>query len=169
MWRLLRRGVDFLLDAMCAVAMTAVVLITLFQVGNRFVLHLPVPWSEEVARFLAVWVVLLGAARCVREASHIEIDLFYAMLGARAQWLLSIVINLLFLTLVVIIVDQSRTMLPIIARQTAPASQISMFWVYLAAPVSSGLIVFYLLENLWTLLRRWRRPQGEERGGVEIV
>ena len=44
------------------------------QVLTRFVLHAPIIWSEEVARFLFFWVVLLGAAMSVKDRRHFVID-----------------------------------------------------------------------------------------------
>ena len=52
-------------------ALTAVVGL---QVVNRLALHLPIIWSEEAARFLFFWVVLLGAAIGVRQRRHFVLD-----------------------------------------------------------------------------------------------
>lgn len=150
----LRRGVDLVVDALCASVMLAIVLMTLFQVANRFVLQYPIGWTDEGARFLAVWVGLLGAARCVREGSHIEIDLFFKMFGPRLQRFVLLFVNLLFILLVAIVIWQSTKVLPIVARQTAAASRISMAWIYAAAPVSAVLMFYYLVENVVELLRR---------------
>ena len=44
------------------------------QVVSRFVIHAPFIWSEEAARFLFFWVVLLGAAMSVKDRRHFVID-----------------------------------------------------------------------------------------------
>jgi len=165
----LRRGVDIVTDALCASVMLAIVLMTLLQVVNRFVLQYPISWTDEAARFLAVWVGLLGAARCVREGSHIEIDLFFKMFGPRLQHLVLLFINLLFMLLVAIVVWQSTKILPIVARQTAAASRISMAWVYAAAPVSAVLMFYYLAENVMRLLRRPERSRPRPPEETDIV
>ena len=122
---LIRRVVDRALDAFCAATMAAIVLITLFQVINRYAIQHPVSWTGEIARFLAVWVVLLGAARCVRDDSHIYIDLLYNLVGRRAQWWMMLAVNLLFATLAGVMIWQGVKILPIVAKQTAAASRIS--------------------------------------------
>ena len=163
----LRRVVDFLLDAMCMVFMATIVAVTAFQVTNRFLIHYPFTWTEEIARFLAVWVVLLGAARCVRERSHIEIDLLFNILPARVQWLLSLTIHALFLLLCFILIQQTMSILPIVARQTSPAAMLPMSYVYLATPVSAAIMVFYLLDSLIGVLRDWREPGAVRRRGED--
>ncbi len=166
---LIRRVVDRALDAFCAATMAAIVLMTLFQVINRYAIQHPVSWTGEIARFLAVWVVLLGAARCVRDDSHIYIDLLYNLVGRRAQWWMMLAVNLLFATLAGVMIWQGVKILPIVAKQTAAASRISMAWVYLSVPLSSGFIVFYLLERFITLFGSARKPQNPEHQEYDIV
>lgn len=163
----LRRVVDLLLDAMCALVMAAIVAMTAFQVANRFLIQYPITWTEEIARFMAVWICLLGAARCVRERSHIEIDLLVNLLPARAQWLLSLVVHALFLLLCAILIQQTVSILPIVGRQTSPAAMLPMSWVYLATPVSAAIMIFYLLDSLVELLRGWRQPRSKLRRGED--
>ena len=163
----LRRVVDLLLDAMCALVMAAIVAVTAFQVANRFMIQHPITWTEEIARFMAVWICLLGAARCVRERSHIEIDLLVNLLPARAQWVLSLVVHLLFLALCAVLIQQTVSILPIVGRQTSPAAMLPMSYVYVATPISAALMVFYLLDSLMELLRDWRRPRTKVRRGED--
>ncbi|MFN4089470.1 MAG: TRAP transporter small permease [Alphaproteobacteria bacterium] len=163
----LRRIVDFLLDAMCAVFMATIVAVTAFQVTNRFLIQYPFTWTEEIARFLAVWVCLLGAARCVREGSHIEIDLLFKALPARVQWVLSIVIHLIFLMMCWVLIKYTWMVLPIVARQTSPAAMLPMSYVYLATPVSAAIMAFYLVDNLIRILGQWRRPVAAGRRGED--
>lgn len=152
----LRRCVDLTLDGLCASTMAAIVLMTTFQVGNRYALHYPISWTDEGARFLAVWVVLLGATRCVRDGSHIHIDLFVNMMKARAQWWVSLLVNVIFIALVCILIWQGIKILPVVGKQTAAASRISMAWVYSAVPLTGGIMLFYLVESLIKHLRHAR-------------
>src|SRR5688500_17827026 len=71
--------------------LTAVVAL---QVVSRFILHLPFLWSEEVARFLFFWVVMLGAAMGVKSRRHFVIDVTMGRmqrLGRTGRFLFDIV------------------------------------------------------------------------------
>ncbi|MBL4690228.1 MAG: TRAP transporter small permease [Rhodospirillales bacterium] len=153
MAKIIRRAVDLILDGLCTVTLASIVLVAMFQVGNRFLLHYPIGWTGEIARYLAVWVVLLGAARCVREDSHIQIDLLFNLMNPRTQWWLSLLVNTIFMALVCVLVWQGIKILPLVSKQTAAASRISMAWVYLAVPFSSAIIGFYLVEKFIALFR----------------
>ncbi|MCB1741064.1 MAG: TRAP transporter small permease [Gammaproteobacteria bacterium] len=166
---MLRRFVDRLLDFMCALVMSTIVIVTLSQVLNRYVVQHPVTWTDEIARFLAVWVVLLGAARCVREGSHIQIDIIYDLLGPRLQWCISLLVAVLFSILALVLFWQTMKIMPVIAPQTAAASRISMAWVYAAAPVSTAMMLFYLGERIVHLLRDGATPKLADRADADIV
>ncbi|CAK0707719.1 putative TRAP-type C4-dicarboxylate transport system, small permease component [Escherichia coli] len=77
--------------------MLALVVCVVWQVFSRYVLNQPSTLTDELARFLMIWVGLLGAAYTVGAQRHLSIDLFALALNKRKQLLLSIVINILIL------------------------------------------------------------------------
>ena len=58
----LRRGVDWLLGGAICVLMGAMVINVLWQVFTRFVIRDPSSFTEEAARYMMIWVGLLGSA-----------------------------------------------------------------------------------------------------------
>lgn len=65
------------LEFLCTVLFSAVCLIVLIQVVGRFILKVPTPWSEELARYLLVILVFLGTTVSIKEKSHlIALDIF---------------------------------------------------------------------------------------------
>ncbi|MGO1286841.1 MAG: TRAP transporter small permease [Brachybacterium tyrofermentans] len=53
----------------------AVFAIIIFQVFTRYVLNMPLPWSEEVARLLVVWLTFVGAGFVASRNAHIAVDI----------------------------------------------------------------------------------------------
>ena len=147
------------LDALIVLFATALVFVTFFQVLNRFLLHLPIAWTEEAARYLSVWVILLGAARAVRENTHIQVDIVLSRLPVTPRQIIIIVTNLLTAGLLVVLVWKGWEILEIVARRRSPALRISMFYIYLAGPVAAALMLYYLLVRT---LRVWRDPNAED-------
>src|SRR3990170_7727102 len=74
------------------VAMTVVVFLQIFY---RYVLAQPLYWSEELARYLFVWLSILGATLGLQRSGHFGLDIFYQMLPDRGRRALEFVIHLL--------------------------------------------------------------------------
>jgi TRAP-type C4-dicarboxylate transport system permease small subunit len=130
-------------------ALTAVVAL---QVLTRFVLHIPFIWSEEVARFLFFWTVLLGAAMSVRNRRHFVLDIGMGRWPAArssARRILDVVPHLCVLAfsvlLLVLGIDYARAGL----LRTATNSNIGMGLVFAAVPVFAALTVVYTLGNIF--------------------
>jgi TRAP-type C4-dicarboxylate transport system permease small subunit len=137
-------------------ALTGVVAL---QVLTRFVLHIPFIWSEEVARFLFFWTVLLGAAMSVRNRRHFVLDIGMGRQPAAygpVRLVLDLVPHLCILAfsmvLLVLGIDYARAGL----LRTATNSNVDMGLVFAAVPVFAALSILYTVRNLLIDLRAWR-------------
>ena len=80
----------------CAVLVTLwVVILTFMQVIFRFILHISVPWTEEVARAFYIWIVFIGVVLVERDDSQIRTTLLLEALPVRIHLGLEIVIRVL--------------------------------------------------------------------------
>ena len=77
------------------VQLSLMTLIIILQVFYRYVLGSSLSWSEESARFLFIWVVLLGASMGVKESFHVSVTLFKDMLPRRIKVTVDVLVNLL--------------------------------------------------------------------------
>ena len=143
--RLLGRLEAWLLAALVAV----ITVVTFLQVFTRYVTEDPLIWTEEVARYLFVWITLIGGAAAVRTNRHFGLDilrrLFPALripLGAITMLVVLVFFALLFYTGIL----ETRQA----ATQMSPALQVTMHWAFLAIPIGAALA-------LWHLLAHWAR------------
>jgi len=83
----LYRRAENLLAAML-VAMFAAFLL---QITFRYVLNLPIGWTNEISVILWIWIVLFGAAFVVREEEEIRFDLIYGSVGPRVRRVMTLV------------------------------------------------------------------------------
>jgi TRAP-type C4-dicarboxylate transport system permease small subunit len=65
-----------LFDYFTVLLMLFLLFIVFFQVLNRFILHIPLSWTEEAARYGFVWLSLFGAVKALQTGSHIKVDIF---------------------------------------------------------------------------------------------
>lgn len=69
--------------------------ILFYQVVLRYVFSSSVPWIEEVARYLVVWLCMLGASMAVRDKKHAVVDILVNYLGRKARAVIDILCGLI--------------------------------------------------------------------------
>ena len=147
---------DRVLGAAVAALLAAMVLNVLWQVFTRFALGKPSSHTEELARYLMIWLTLLGAAYGVGSRAHLAVDLLAGRLTARARRLLEATIEVMVLLFAVgVLVGGGSRLVAITLSlgQTSAALHVPLGWVYLAIPVSGACMAFYALTALVHTLR----------------
>lgn len=115
-------------------------------------------WTEELSRFLFIWMVMLGAMIGVRERSHFEVDV-WPELGPRAAALLRIVADLLVLAFAVVFVGWGIAFLRFGWDQLSELAELPMPWIFAAWPIAGLVWLLFLGESLvdsWRTLRGTR-------------
>ena len=98
------RSLRLLDSAVEAVATTAFVVMFAAAIGQvvfRYVLHLSVPWTEELARVLFTWSMLLGIAIAIRRNEHINVEVLTIRLPPRGRAALLLLFGILILALLI--------------------------------------------------------------------
>jgi TRAP-type C4-dicarboxylate transport system permease small subunit len=130
------------------------------QVFWRVALRDPLAWSEEVSRYLFVWLTFIGAATAVGEWSHFQVDVLIGKLPRAPARCFRIFCYLAILFFAYIMAFHGWELLHRIRTQSSPALQLPMILPYAALPLSGLLMALHLVE----LLRNdFRRPDGEGR------
>lgn len=154
-----RAIVDKVVEIMLVVLFAVMTLNVLWQVFTRFVLGDPSSYTEELARYLLVWLGLLGGAYAVGKKLHLAIDLVPTLVKGRKRAMLEIFIQsciFIFAAAVVLWGGLSLVGLTLTLRQASAALQIQLGYVYLVLPLSGVLMMFYsttfILESIRALL-----------------
>lgn len=142
---LLKRRIDRILAGAVIVIMGALVVDVLWQVFTRFVLRDPSSYTEELARFLLIWVGLLGAAYVAGQRRHLAVDLLPAALsGGRRRMLERLIQTLALVFAVILVVGGSRLVwVTLVLGQSSAALRLPLGYVYLAVPLCGLLMAFY--------------------------
>lgn len=141
---ILARGEAGVLITLVAV-MTGVVFL---QVIYRYFLTQPLHWSEEMARYLFVWISLLGAALSVQRRGHFGMDFFFRMLPQKARRFLTFLVYLLVGIVMLVLLVYGIVLVQKTVAQQSPAMEISMGWAYACLPVGAALMSIHLLAIL---------------------
>lgn len=126
---------------------TMVVCIT-WQVVSRYLLSNPSTWTEELARFLLIWIGMYGSAYVFSIKMHLGIDLLTSKLeGNKALYvaLFSMTVCGSFAFAAMVIGGANLVALTWDLNQTSPALGLKIAWIYSAIPLSGVIICFYSL------------------------
>lgn len=134
---------------LCAFLMFLMVTIIFSQVVARYIFHHSLYWSEEIGRYLFIWITFIGAALALREKAHVAIDSFVKMMPVFLQKVVRIIAFLAMLAFSLVMTYTGWNMLQYGAHQVSAATQMPMYYVYLVLPVSGLLIAFYILKNFY--------------------
>jgi TRAP-type C4-dicarboxylate transport system permease small subunit len=158
--------VDRALEVTLISLMSIMVVNVLWQVATRFILRDPSSYTEEMARYLLVWVGLLGASYAVGKGVHLAIDLLPGKLqGWRKEALgLFIEISIFGFALLVLVIGGYRLVsLTLSLGQRSAALGMPLGYVYLVLPLSGLLMMIFSGGNAIERIRRLQLPSaGDE-------
>jgi|WetSurMetagenome_2_1015567.scaffolds.fasta_scaffold31421_2 TRAP-type C4-dicarboxylate transport system permease small subunit len=143
----LSRWSDWASRLLMIVMMTVMFLTVFVGVANRFVFKISMSWTEQLARFLLIWISMLGAAIAVRPALHIGVMFVVTRLGRWRRPIMTVNSVLIIGFLAVVGYFGLRLSLSQ-ASQTSPVMNLSMFWPFLAVPVGCLLMIIHYLATL---------------------
>ncbi len=147
----MKEAVDKHLGRLLILLMAAITLDVLWGVFTRYALGHQAGWTEELARYLLIWIGMLGAAYVSGQKKHLTIDIFPSRLQARAQARLSVLINILIggFAFSAMLIGGLRLMyITHVLGQLSAAMRLPMAVVYAAIPLAGLLVVFYSAEAL---------------------
>lgn len=140
------KTVDRLLAFLTVLISCLLVVCVCWQVFSRYVLGTPSTFTDELARFLFIWVGLIGAAYTTGKQRHLAIDLLTMKLQGRRKAFSQLVIQIaiaVFCALVMVYGGGGLMLRTLQTGQVSPALGVQMGYVYLAIPFSGVMMIFY--------------------------
>lgn len=135
--------------------LAVLVFIVCLQVTMRYFFHTGLTWSEEVARFLFLWLVWLGAAYAAKRRTHLRIEAFTQKLSPNVLRRVDFIALLIWIAFSAFLTWKGAelTMILFRRRQLSPILEIKMAWAYAAVPIGAGLMLLRLLAQVGPALR----------------
>lgn len=129
----------------CGAAMSVIVML---QIVFRFVIFVPLPWSEELARYLMIWTGMVGSFVALREGRHIGVTMVVDRLPPRAAAWVSVFVQAATILFLAIVAQQGLALTLVNLSQLSPAMRIPMFYPYLAVPLGAALMIVELTAGI---------------------
>src|SRR5215510_6858173 len=153
-----------LLEATAGLLIGAITVLVSYQVFARYVLNDTPPWSEELCRYLFVWVSFLGACVALRRTTHLGVDSLVARLPVGAREVVGHAVNAVVAVFAGIMVWKGLALVPEMASQRSPSMGMSLQYVFAAIPVAGAIMLAFQLRALG---QAW--PSRRLRTGVALV
>ncbi len=158
------------LNWMLIIAVALLVLDVVWGVFTRYVMGEQAKWTEELARFLLIWVSLLGGAVAFGTKGHLGVDYFVGKFDPDTRKVMTLVAHgiVLFFAVAVFLYGGGRVVSDALAmEQMTPALGLKMGHVYLALPIAGVFMVLFTIENLIETLVTPASELDEAEGVVE--
>lgn len=126
-----------------------------WQVLSRYVFQSPSSFTDELSRYMLIWLGMLGAAYVAGKNEHLAIDILPQKLTGKSKMKLMVFIQLIILAFVVpvmVIGGANLVYITFVLEQKSATLQVPLAYIYAIIPMSGLLIVYYQLSNIKLLL-----------------
>jgi TRAP-type C4-dicarboxylate transport system permease small subunit len=148
-----RATIDKLLEYVLVIILAVLVLDVLWQVISRYLMKSPSSFTDELARFLLIWVGILGAAYATGKKMHLAIDVLINKLSIKYRNMIDIYIHaaIAFFALLVMVIGGLNLIYMLLKLgNISPALSIPIGYVYSVIPISGFLIIYYSLFEIFS-------------------
>ncbi len=130
-----------------AVLLIAITLTVTWQVVSRYIFNKPSIFTDELARFLLMWIGMLGTTYAFGSKSHLSMDYLHTLLKPSIVKLIRIILPILGIIFVASVMVGGGTLLTInTMQQLSPVLFIPMGYVYLILPITGVINILYLIS-----------------------
>ena len=165
------------LNAICKIAgVFAAILLAIMtclvfaNVLTRYVIHYAIPWSEEISRFLQVWIVFIGGALVYRDDGHMGLDILVNVLPKQVRRLLALIVDLGVLYVSFMMCKGGWKLTKSQLNWHAPASGLSYSWLYVVIVISQVMMIIFCGTKIYyhvkSLIKNDDYPKKEEGTAV---
>jgi TRAP-type C4-dicarboxylate transport system permease small subunit len=142
-----------LLDVLLAVSVLILIIPVSLQIFSRFTAIIPhYIWTEELARFLFVWTVMIGAMIGVRESTHFEVDLL-PQLPPRLEAVARLTGRLGVLALAIVFVYAGIAFTRFAWNRISELAELPLWLIHIAWPITGLTWLAFLGEHIWDDIR----------------
>ena len=144
-------GLDRVLTVVCAVLLTVMVATIFVQVLARYVFLASTPWSEEVAVYCFIWVVLLGTSLGVRDHAHLVADLLPETMGPFWDKVLTAFVYGTVTVTAAVFLWFGSTYAILGMTRLSFSMGFPMFYMYVSLPITGAAMLLFLIERYHAL------------------
>lgn len=136
-------------NTLAVVFLTTMIIAVGTQVLSRYLLPVPVSWTEELARYSLIWLTFIGAAMALYSKGHFALEIILNKIAPKIKYIMQLGILIALAVFLAVNAYSSAMILKILQYQTSAAMQLPMSYVYLAMPVGSVFMLIHVIVQLF--------------------
>lgn len=145
------KALDYFLSAL----VFGIFAILFLQVLYRYVFSFPLYWVEELAKYMMIYVTMIGAAIAYRREGHPRLTMIYHAIGTPGVMWYELVLRIPVALFLAVLIHIGLGYAEENSWITSPGLQVSFFWPFMSIPIGAGCVLFLLaLDSLDILLFR---------------
>ena len=146
--KIIDKYLTLLVRGIIGIALLVLFLVSFSVIIGRVFFGASMGWSQDVIRLCFTYVIYFGAAYCVREKGHLNVDFLLGMMKPKLRQTVEFIINLVLLAFFAFIVYFGFQFAATGASQKSPYLMLPMTWYYYGVPVSGAMMFIYMLKQL---------------------
>lgn len=135
-------------EKIVALLLAIMSIVVFLQVVFRYIFHASLPWSEELARYILVWLTFLGASIGVKRNAHIGVEVVVKFLPPLLRKATNVITQILSLSFFMVLIVYGMKVVSITMMQLSPAMKINMGYIYLAIIVGAIFMMLHLIARM---------------------
>jgi len=149
----IKKFLDNFEEYFCVWTMAIMTILIFIQVVMRYVFSNSLSWSEEMARFIFLWLSWIGASYAVKERGHFRVEMFADMIKGRARVLFEYMVLIVWFVFSFVLVWYGTKLLLFLydTGQVSAAMQIPMTFPYASVPAGCALMCVRLVIEIYKL------------------
>ena len=147
---------------MLCISVAVMLVVMIYQVILRYIFANATAWSEELARYLFIFQVMLASAIGIRRNSHLQIDALIHLLKPRWRMLSTVISTLIGVVFLCFLLVYSIDLVKTGANNLSVGLGVPMSIPYLCLPIGTVLMILTSVEVIFKQVRDFRKGGKEE-------
>ncbi|SFE56828.1 TRAP transporter small permease [Alteribacillus iranensis] len=142
-------------EVFLVLTMAAMVALIAFQSVSRYLLGNSLAWGTELAIYLHIWQIWLGASLGIKKQEHIRVDVFVKLFPPKIKMVLDLIALLVWFGFALFLAIQGTIFINSISGsgQTSPTLDIAMWIPYIAIPLAGVLMAIRLIQQMYGIVK----------------
>lgn len=154
-----------ILELICSAILVAIILMIFANVVGRYFFNSPLHWSDELAQYLFLWLSYMGALAALMKGRHYSVTLLVDSLPKSMAIAVKALSHLIVIVIFAILIWYGWKLVNVLQFQKTPALRMSVYYFYIALPITSALMLLVVVKQLIDTLRGRPAPGAEEAAG----
>ncbi len=148
-----KKKLDKFVDIIIVILFIIIFSVVLLQIFFRYVLNSPLTWSEELSRYLFIWISFLGWTLATRHNTHIKVEFVINTLPPKIKFIIRLFTQIIIIFFMGMLIYLGIRM----AARSVDVPTITLFftyaYIYAIVPIASAIILFYSILDFINMIK----------------